>query len=175
MNKYLIIGLGNPYKLYKYTRHNIGYLILKLIIKKNKIKKYNKNKYGYIYKLKLNNNIFYLLLPNLYMNENGKSVYFFLKNYKIKKKNLITISDDIYLKFGIIKKKYKSGHGGHNGLKSIDNILKTIKYLKIKIGIGHNFEYGNQNKYVLSKMKKKEIKFIKKHIYKKIFNIIINL
>ncbi|MDH3004362.1 MAG: aminoacyl-tRNA hydrolase, partial [Candidatus Shikimatogenerans sp. JK-2022] len=73
------------------------------------------------------------------------------------------------------KLKKNGGSGGHNGLKSIETILKTKNYLRIKIGIGHNFKYGEQNKYVLSNMNNKELEYIKNIIYPKIYSIVINL
>ncbi|MDH3004897.1 MAG: aminoacyl-tRNA hydrolase [Candidatus Shikimatogenerans sp. JK-2022] len=175
IKKYLIIGLGNPDIKFKYTRHNIGYLILQILIKKKKINLFLKNKLGKIYLLNLKNKKFFILLSNLYINLTGNSLIYFLNKFKLNNKNLIVISDDIYLNKGIVKIKNNSGHGGHNGLKSIEKILKTKKFIKIKIGIGHNFKYGLQNKYVLKKMNKKELNLIKKKIFKKIYNFIYNL
>ncbi|MDH3005048.1 MAG: aminoacyl-tRNA hydrolase [Candidatus Shikimatogenerans sp. JK-2022] len=174
MKKYLIIGLGNPKEKYEYTRHNIGALILKKIILKNNIKKNFYNKFGNIYIIIYKKFKYFILLSNLYMNKIGLSVKYFLKKYKLKYNSLIVISDDIYLKFGKIKIKKNGGSGGHNGLKNIQNILKTKNYVRIKIGIGHNFKYGEQNKYVLSTMNKKELYYINNVIYFNIYNIIYN-
>ncbi|WGH25790.1 MAG: aminoacyl-tRNA hydrolase [Candidatus Shikimatogenerans bostrichidophilus] len=173
--KYLVVGLGNPDKKFEYTRHNIGNLIIKQLILKTKTKLYLNNKFGSIYIIYNNYIKLILLLSNFYMNNIGLSVKYFLKKYKLKSKNLIVLSDDIYIKFGKIKLKKNSGSGGHNGLKSINNILKTKKYIKIKIGIGHDFKYGNQNKYVLNIMNKKELNYIYNNIYISIYNIILNL
>ncbi|WGH25231.1 MAG: aminoacyl-tRNA hydrolase [Candidatus Shikimatogenerans bostrichidophilus] len=171
MKKKLIIGLGNPTEKYKYTRHNIGSLIVKqIILNNNKIKKIFSNNFGNIYINK--NNKFLFLLSNLYINNIGLSVKYFLKKYKLTYNNLIIISDDIYLDFGKIKIKKKGGSGGHNGLKNIKKILKTKNFFRIKIGIGHNFNYGEQNKYVLSPMNQKELYIIYNIIYLKVYNII---
>ncbi|WGH24869.1 MAG: aminoacyl-tRNA hydrolase [Candidatus Shikimatogenerans bostrichidophilus] len=172
MKKYLIIGLGNPIKQYENTRHNIGSYIVKLIINNEKIKKNYNDKYGEIYIKIINNKKYLFLLSNLYMNKIGYSINYFLKKYKLKIKNLIVLSDDIYIDFGKIKIKYKGGSGGHNGLNNIEYILRTKEYLRIKIGIGHNFNYGEQNKYVLSPMNLNELNLIKKKIYIKIYKFI---
>ncbi|WGH27688.1 MAG: aminoacyl-tRNA hydrolase [Candidatus Shikimatogenerans bostrichidophilus] len=173
MKIFLIVGLGNPEKKFKYTRHNIGSLFINKFIYKKKIKLFFKNKYGLIYKLIYKNKILLLLISNLYINQIGLSIKFFLKKYKLKIKNLIILSDDIYLKYGKIKIKNNSGSGGHNGLKNIEKIFKTKKYKRIKIGISNNFEYGNQNKYVLSKINKIELKIFNKKIYYIIYNKLI--
>ncbi|MDH3004351.1 MAG: aminoacyl-tRNA hydrolase, partial [Candidatus Shikimatogenerans sp. JK-2022] len=120
MKEYLIIGLGNPLKKYEYTRHNIGSYIIKLFIINKKIKKKFSNNLGNIYMNYYNNLKLFFLLSNLYINNIGLSVYYFLKKYKFNNKNLIVISDDIYINFGKIKLKKNGGSGGHNGLKSIE-------------------------------------------------------
>ncbi|MDH3004756.1 MAG: aminoacyl-tRNA hydrolase [Candidatus Shikimatogenerans sp. JK-2022] len=176
MKPYLLVGLGNPTKKYKYTRHNIGSLIINYLIKKKKIKQNLKNKLGNIYIYKKKNKKFYILLSNSYINNIGLSIKYFLNKYKLTNNNLIVISDDIYLKFGKIKiKKNESSSGGHNGLKNIHKVLKKKKYIKIKIGIGHNFKYGRQNQYVLNNMEKHEINYIYNNIFRYIYDIIINL
>ncbi|WGH26678.1 MAG: aminoacyl-tRNA hydrolase [Candidatus Shikimatogenerans bostrichidophilus] len=165
MKYFLIVGLGNPGNNYEYTRHNIGSLLIKYFIFKKKIKLFFKNKYGSIYKFSFYKKILLLLISNFYINKIGISIKYFLKKYKLNLKNLIVLSDDIYIKYGKIKEKINSGSGGHNGLKNIEKIFKTKKYLRIKIGISNNFKFGNQNKYVLSKLNKKELKILYKYIY----------
>ncbi|WOX79436.1 aminoacyl-tRNA hydrolase [Candidatus Shikimatogenerans bostrichidophilus] len=173
-NKFLIVGLGNKNKIFKYTRHNIGKLIVnKLILNKNNI--YLKNLYGIIYKRYYYNTKLLFLLPNFYMNEIGLSIKYFFKKYNININNLIIICDDIYIKFGKIKVKIKGGSGGHNGLKSIEKTFKKNNYIRIKIGIGHNFKYGNQKKYVLEKINNNDLKLLYNKIYILVYNKIINI
>ncbi|MDH3003743.1 MAG: aminoacyl-tRNA hydrolase [Candidatus Shikimatogenerans sp. JK-2022] len=177
-NNYLIIGLGNPNKKLKYSRHNLGRLLIQKLIKEKKIKKNFFNKYGNIYILNYKKKKLYLLISKLEMNIIGISVKYFIKKYNLKISNLIVIYDDIYIKFGKIKIKKNSNSGGHNGIKSIHKILKNKNFNKIKVGIGNNFIYGDQIKYVLSNFKKKELLLILNKIYililKKILNIINN-
>ncbi|WOX79291.1 aminoacyl-tRNA hydrolase [Candidatus Shikimatogenerans bostrichidophilus] len=173
-NKYLIVGLGNKNNKLKYSRHNIGKLIVnKLIFNKNNI--YFKNLYGIIYKRYYYNTKLLLLLSNSNINVIGLSIKYFLNKYHLKYTNLIIICDDIYIKFGKIKLKIKGGSGGHNGLKSIANILNTNNYIRIKIGIGNNFKYGNQNKYVLENIKNNDLNELYNKIYYLVYNKIINI
>ncbi|WOX79170.1 aminoacyl-tRNA hydrolase [Candidatus Shikimatogenerans bostrichidophilus] len=173
-NKYLIVGLGNPNNKFKYTRHNIGKLIVNKLIFNNKNINF-KNLYGIIYKRYYYNTKLLFLLSNFYMNEIGISIKYFLNKYNLKIKNLIIICDDIYIKFGKIKLKLKGGSGGHNGLKSIENTFNTNNYIRIKIGIGNNFKYGNQNKYVLEKINNNDLNVLYNKIYFLVYNKIINI
>ncbi|BDT61637.1 MAG: peptidyl-tRNA hydrolase [Flavobacteriales endosymbiont of Rhyzopertha dominica] len=174
-NKYLIIGIGNPNKKYKYTRHNIGNLIVKnLLFNKNK-KEIINNKYGKIYIVKYYKIKLLLLFSKNYINKIGITIKYFFKKLKLNNNNLIIISDDIYMKFGKVKLKFKGGSGGHNGLKSIENNINTKNYIRIKIGIGNKFKYGNQNKYVLENFNINELKIIYNKIYYLVYNKIINI
>lgn len=155
----LIVGLGNIGKNYDNTRHNIGFEILDDFLGEVIWKK---NSYGLYYK---KNNILYLK-PTTYMNLSGIAVSYFMKYYKIKLDDLIVIHDDIDTQTGNYKIKYDSSFGGHNGIKSIIEHLKTQKFLRIKIGISKNDNIEISD-YVLgkfSKIENQQINIIKKEI-----------
>lgn len=165
----LIVGLGNHGKDYHNTRHNIGFDILDSFLG-NII--WKKNPYGLYYK---NNNILYLK-PTTYMNLSGIAVSYFIKYFKIKLEDIIIIHDDIDTKTGNFKIKYDSSFGGHNGIKSIIEQLKTQKFLRIKVGISKN-DNLDLSDYVLGKFSKselKEINLIKKEINEVIEEFIFN-
>jgi PTH1 family peptidyl-tRNA hydrolase len=90
---------------------------------------------------------------------------------KIAQKNLLIITDDLNLDFGVIRIKEKGSDGGHNGLKNINEVLQTNKYNRMRFGIGGDFSKGKQSDYVLSQWSKKE----KSELidYKPLFNQII--
>jgi PTH1 family peptidyl-tRNA hydrolase len=96
------------------------------------------------------------LKPSTYVNLSGKSVRYWINKEKIPIKNLLIITDDLNLDFGVIRLKEKGSDGGHNGLKNINEILKTNKYNRLRFGIGGNFSKGKQSDFVLSQWSKKE-------------------
>ncbi|WP_185877875.1 aminoacyl-tRNA hydrolase [Blattabacterium cuenoti] len=179
MKKFLIIGLGNPGANYYKTRHNIGFFILDKISKKYNVS-FIERKLGFISKLEFDNKSIILLKPTTYMNHSGKSIFFWIKKENIYIKNILVISDDIYLKFGIIRLRKKGRSGGHNGLKSIEKEIKTSNYSRFKFGIGtenKNLKEVNYHNYVLNNWKKEELDILdskSNKIIEIIFSFIIN-
>ena len=137
MDEIYIVGLGNPGKEYKYNRHNIGFLILENLTKKYNSKFTLKNKLKSWYsELKINKLTYRLFLPNTFMNNSGDAVKAIIDWYKVDLSQLFIIVDDLDLPFGKIRYRKKGSSGGHNGLKSIIEKLKTQEFNRIRIGIG---------------------------------------
>ena len=132
-----LIGLGNPGKEYTNSRHNIGFLLLEKLSKKNDSKFVLKSKLrSYYCEYKINNSTFRLFMPNTFMNNSGDAVRAIVDWYKVDLNQLFIISDDIDLPLGKIRFRKKGSSGGHNGLKSIINSLQTENFNRIRIGIG---------------------------------------
>ena len=165
MKKYLIVGLGNIGSNYVNTRHNVGFDVLDSLAENSSVE-FTSQKYGELCNVKIEENKVFLLKPNTFMNLSGKAIYYYMNYYKIPIENLLVISDDLHLGFGIIKFKKKGGHGGHNGHKSIMSSLGSPIYCRLKFGIGKNFNSGQQIKYVLSKWADNEEAELKKLIEK---------
>lgn len=163
----LIVGLGNPGRKYRMTRHNIGsrYVILlsnkyKIILKKNK--KFS----GYTGKLRINENQkIHLLIPTTYMNLSGKSVIKIKKYYQIKTREILIAHDDLDLKLGINKIKKGGSNHGHNGLKNIQKKINNSEFYRIRFGIGRPDKKNKIINFVLNKPNKKEQNVIDKGIY----------
>ena len=156
----LIVGLGNPGPTYEQNRHNIGFLVIDNLIKKfsaNDIS--NKKFFGNLYKHK---DILFLK-PATFMNLSGKSVQAVANFYKINSKDILVIHDDIDLPFGAIKIKRGGGHGGHNGLKSIDSLISK-EYNRLRIGVGKPEHKSQVASYVLSDFEQNEQKNLPKLI-----------
>ncbi|WDI78399.1 aminoacyl-tRNA hydrolase [Candidatus Purcelliella pentastirinorum] len=168
----LIVGLNNNNLKYKNTRHNIGSCFVKKLAKTYKKKfKIKKMFLGKISKIKINKKNTYLLIPNTYINLSGNSVLPFIKYYKIKKKNIIIVHDELDLTPGIAKFKKGINYCGHNGIKHIAQTIKYNKFYRLRIGIGHPGKNNDINKFVLNKPEKKEKKLINNAIKKAIKSI----
>lgn len=128
----LICGLGNPGIKYERTRHNMGFIILDMYLGEVPWKKLNN---GLYYKTKINGEDVIFLKPQTYMNLSGQAVKYYIDYYKIPTDEVLIIHDDLDLPLGETKIKYTSGDGGHNGIKSIIESLKTNSFLRLKIGI----------------------------------------
>lgn len=144
----LVVGLGNPGDQYEKTRHNVGFMALDQIAKKNRVQ-INLQKFNSLYTIfEKNNEKILLLKPCTYMNLSGEAVHAFVKYYKIEVQDILVIHDDLDLDLGKIKLKYKGSSGGHNGLKNIELHLHTQEYKRLKIGISKNITSDTKD-YVL--------------------------
>lgn len=155
MKKYLIAGLGNIGAEYVNTRHNIGFKVLDHIAKVEGLT-FETAKLGAVAQYKIKGRTLILLKPNTYMNLSGKAVKYWLEKENIPLENLFVITDDLNLPFGTIRIKGKGSDGGHNGLKSIQQVLNTTDYPRFRFGISDAFKKGQQVDYVLGEWGEEE-------------------
>ncbi len=154
----LIIGLGNPGRKFKSTRHNLGFEIINLIKKQGNFSVWqNKKKLkSKISRGKIGERKIILAKPQTFMNQSGQAVKLLIKFYKIPLKNLWIIQDDLDLETGKIKIKKNSGSGGHKGIQSIIDELGIKNFNRLKIGIGPKPIKIDSKKFVLQKFTKSE-------------------
>jgi PTH1 family peptidyl-tRNA hydrolase len=98
------------------------------------------------------------------MNLSGKALRYWLQNENITIENLLVITDDINIDFGMIRIKGKGSDGGHNGLKDIQDVLNTTKYPRFRFGVGSEFSKGRQVDYVLGEWGDEEQDVLSKRI-----------
>ncbi len=156
MKKLLIVGLGNPGGEYKYTRHNIGFLIADRLAEKLKTQ-FKTQRYGDVAVGNYRGKRFVIVKPNTYMNLSGKAVRYWLEKEKIDKNNLLILTDDVNLDFGTLRIRPKGSDGGHNGLKSIQELIGGNQYPRLRFGIGKDYPQGGQVDYVLGKWTEKQM------------------
>jgi PTH1 family peptidyl-tRNA hydrolase len=156
----LIVGLGNPGSDYAQTRHNIGFMVIDALIRRHHATKLSSSSFsGELYKFQNH----FLLKPLTYMNLSGESVSKVKQFYKIE--DTVVIHDDLDLPFGALRFKKGGGHGGHNGLKSIDSKISR-EYIRIRVGIGKPEHKGEVASYVLSRFFDDEQKYLQDLIEK---------
>tara|TARA_B100000579_G_scaffold413230_1_gene405678 strand:+ start:45 stop:662 length:618 start_codon:yes stop_codon:yes gene_type:complete len=133
----LIVGLGNPGAEYNQTRHNVGFMVLEELARKNNCNfRENKKLYGRTCEYGSGTSKKRLLMPSTYMNESGKSIRAAKDWFNFENHQLIVLADDMDLPLGKIRVRSKGSSGGHNGLKSIISHLGTDEFKRLKIGIG---------------------------------------
>ena len=150
---HLIVGLGNIGEKYQLTRHNVGFLVIDEITKNLNTSNINNPNFQSTL-LKSGYNLF--SKPTTYMNNSGIAVHSIKEYYKIDLENIIVIHDDLDLPFGTVKFKIGGGHGGHNGLRSLDAHI-TKEYIRVRIGIGKPTDKTDVANYVLSNFSKEEL------------------
>lgn len=156
MNKYLIVGLGNVGEKYRFTRHNIGFLIVDELVKSLE-QTFDSSNFGEVSQFKYKSRPVTVLKPNTYMNLSGDAVRFWMQKENISVENILIITDDLNLPFGTIRIRGKGSDGGHNGLKDIQNKIQTQHYARLRFGIGNEFESTGQIDYVLGIWSEQEV------------------
>ncbi|MDX8389553.1 MAG: aminoacyl-tRNA hydrolase [Mariprofundaceae bacterium] len=146
----LLVGLGNPGEKYKETRHNIGFRFL------DKLAKHEGMRFTAAPRFRAETcswdcggqHHVTLVKPQTYMNDSGESVGLLARYYQLAPEDIVVIFDDLDLSAGKIRVRSGGGHGGHNGLKSLNNHLDNSNYHRVKIGIGRP-EHGEITPWVL--------------------------
>ena len=157
--KYLIVGLGNFGDEYKNTRHNIGFWILDALARTSNIS-FNDKRYGAVAEMKYAGKTFILLKPNTFMNLSGRAVQYWMQKEKIELDKVLILVDDLALPVGKVRMRLKGGDAGHNGLKSINQILGSQDYVRLRFGIGKDFPKGYQVEHVLGNWSVEELEIV---------------
>lgn len=150
----LIVGLGNPGRVYQDTRHNIGASVVKSLARE-----YNVSLKRGIFssalsaKVKIEGEVVILAVPLVFMNLSGIVVSSLIKKHKINLENFIVVFDDLDLEIGSIRLKPDGSSGGHKGLESLISVLGSSEFPRLRIGIGRGTDIV---KYVLSPFSQKE-------------------
>ena len=163
--KYLIVGLGNIGAEYANTRHNIGFKVVDAFAEAS-TSLFKANKYGDVCEIKHRGRTFVLLKPNTYMNLSGKAVRYWMDQTKVTLENVLVITDDLALPVGKIRIRKKGSDGGHNGLKSINEVLASQDYPRMRFGVGDDFSKGQQVDYVLGEWTSEEANIIEPQVKK---------
>jgi len=158
----LIVGLGNPGRIYQGTRHNIGSSVVKALAKE-----YNVSLKKGIFasslsaKAGIENRDVILVVPLVFMNLSGSAVSSLVKKHKVDLENLIVVFDDLDLEAGNIRLRPGGSSGGHKGLDSIISALRSSKFARLRIGIGRPKDKSRDIAgYVLSPFSQKERKIM---------------
>ena len=149
MDKYLIVGLGNPGYEYENTRHNTGFMVLDKMAESAGVS-YEDKRYGYVAETSIKGRKVFLLKPTTYMNLSGNAVRYWLQKENIDQKRLLVVVDDLSIPLGDYRLKGNGSNGGHNGLGNIQQLIGQ-QYARLRMGIGSDFQRGQQVDWVLGK------------------------
>lgn len=156
----LIIGLGNPGLKYQNTRHNIGFLTIKELSGDLGIPIKKRRYQGLFGKGIFEEQAVGLFMPETYMNLSGKAVKKAVEREKVAFEDALVICDDISLRLGYIRLRKAGSSGGHNGISSIIEELRTDRFPRLRIGIGRSHTISNLAKFVLKPVSSGEKKLL---------------
>lgn len=133
---WMLAGLGNPGNKYAFNRHNIGFMIADILAQNLATQNWQNESKALTLKIQWHNQSILLVKPQNYMNRSGEAVQQLMSFYKIPMEKLIVAHDDIDQPFANIKIQKNRGHGGHNGIRNISELLGSADYLRLKLGVG---------------------------------------
>ena len=162
MDKYLIVGLGNPGAEYDQTRHNTGFMVLDAFA--NAVgTTFDDRRYGFVAETSLKGRKLILLKPTTYMNLSGNAVRYWMNKENIDESHLLVIVDDLSLPLGAFRLKGNGSNGGHNGLGHIQQLIGQ-QYARLRMGIGNDFPRGAQVDWVLGRYSDDDMKVLQPSI-----------
>lgn len=161
----VIVGLGNPGKDYKDTRHNIGFMVLEELASRYRVEKQESRFDAIIAHIKIGSEKVLLVKPLTFMNLSGQAVQPLMHWYKLELEELMVVYDDMDLSMGSQRIRANGGTGGHNGIASISERLASKEFARTRIGIGRP-EVGEAVGWVLGKFssdEKEQVQIVVKH------------
>ena len=162
MDKYLIVGLGNPGAEYDQTRHNTGFMVIDAFA--NAVgATFDDRRYGFVAETSLKGRKLFLLKPTTYMNLSGNAVRYWMNKENIDESHLLVIVDDLSLPLGAFRMKGNGSNGGHNGLGHIQQLIGQ-QYARLRMGIGNDFPRGAQVDWVLGRYSDDDMKVLQPSI-----------
>lgn len=152
----LIVGLGNPGPEYEFTPHNLGFLAVDALAGRAGIRVTRPEAKSYVGLGTVAGNEVVLAKPQTMMNLSGAAVRILLERYECKAAEMIVLSDEAMLPWGMLRIRERGSAGGHNGLKSIIASLGTNEFIRVRMGVKPEFPLGGMADYVLGTMRKPE-------------------
>lgn len=133
----LIVGLGNPGPKYQLTRHNIGFLLIDALVEIYEGSRKFKNEFkAETQRISIGGEVILLAKPQTFMNLSGEAVQALMSFYNISKDELLVAHDEVDIPYQSIRFQQKRGHGGHNGIRNIHQMLGGDDYTRLRIGVG---------------------------------------
>lgn len=151
----IVIGLGNPGRKYLNTRHNVGFMVIDKLIKGHNVSFTKKRYDSIISEGFVEGNKVLFVTPQTFMNLSGYPTRKIVEGHECNLDDVLVILDDINLPVGKIRIRERGSSGGHKGLKSISDHLRTTDFPRLRIGVGNCFS-ENKKDFVLSRFTREE-------------------
>mgnify|MGYP001366576763 CR=1 FL=1 len=131
----VVVGLGNPGKRYDGTRHNVGFAVIDSLASGTRAGRFQSRFQAQVCELAEDAGKILLVKPETFMNLSGRCVREVMDFYHLPLDDLLVVCDDINLPLGKLRVRSKGTHGGHNGLRDIQNHLSTTEYARLRLGV----------------------------------------
>jgi peptidyl-tRNA hydrolase, PTH1 family len=154
----LIVGLGNPGDEYRFTPHNIGFLVVDRVASERGVEIRNRQCRALTARIQVGDEPVLLAKPETYMNLSGLSVRELVAEYELKpESDLIVVQDELDFPLGTLRIQTRRSSAGHNGIESIIGSLGTQDFLRIRIGVAPERKIADGQSYLLSPFRKSDL------------------
>lgn len=153
----MIVGLGNPGPDYERTRHNAGFMTIDLLGENLRAAYWKDEDGAKTAVVRFGEGDLVLAKPQTFVNLSGAAVKNLVQAYEVPLSALIVVHDDIDLPAGAVRVKRGGGHGGHNGLRSVNESLGSGEYVRVRIGVGRPPGRMDPADYVLQPMRREAL------------------
>ena len=154
----MVFGLGNPGERYAGTRHNVGFLVADEVALRFGTAFTVRKFAAEVAEAAVGREKIWIVKPQTYMNHSGESVGAALRYWKLGLEDLVVVHDDLELEPFRVQVKVGGGHGGHNGLRSLDAHLGSPEYARVRVGVGRPPAAMDPADYVLGRFTKADEK-----------------
>ncbi|MFE3501280.1 aminoacyl-tRNA hydrolase [Kitasatospora sp. NPDC059160] len=154
---WLIVGLGNPGPWFRTTRHNAGFLTVDRLAERHRARFRRRGIGGTVAEIELDGRRVLLAKPQWFINLSGRPVSGLMRRYGVPVEHLVIVQDDLDFAYGSGKLKRGGGPGGHNGVRSVGDVLGTRDFIRLRFGIGRPPKGQSVGDYVLKKFTDEEL------------------
>jgi PTH1 family peptidyl-tRNA hydrolase len=152
----IIVGLGNPGKRYRNTRHNVGFAVIDALARARKCRFSRGRCRSLIARTEMGECRIMLAKPTTFVNLAGDAVACILRRTGAEPRELLVIADDVNLSFGKLRIRARGGYGGHKGLRSIISTVGTEEFPRLRVGVGSEDMPEDLTDYVLGEFAEHE-------------------
>ena len=152
----LVVGLGNPGPEYARTRHNVGFLVADRLARALGAEFETRKFAAELAEARDGDERIWIMKPQTFMNHSGESVGPALRHWKLSLEDLVVVHDDLELEPFRVQVKVGGGHGGHNGVKSVNAHVGSPDYARVRVGVGRPPEAVDPADWVLGRFTRAE-------------------
>jgi peptidyl-tRNA hydrolase, PTH1 family len=154
---WLVVGLGNPGERYRRTRHNLGYMVVDELAGRHAAGRPREEGEALVLQARVAGQDALLVKPLTFMNRSGVAVERLLQDHGGVPGDLVVVLDDLAIPLGEIRVRERGSHGGHNGLRSLIDVLGTEEMARVRVGIGQAEPLEDLAGYVLSDFPEEDV------------------
>ena len=146
----VVAGLGNPGERYRRTRHNVGFMVIDVLAARGEVRVAKDDADAWIAETEIEGQRALLVKPLSFMNRSGVPIARVMTAQALPPSDLVVVVDDVALEIGTLRIRERGTHGGHNGLRSIIDLLGTDDFPRVRVGIREEEPPVDLAAYVLS-------------------------